>query len=224
MYEVDVVLTDFAIAAEAAVLALLLVRRQARDVKARTWAVLFFLGLAVATTTGGIVHGFLPDSTSITYRVLWPATLLALGLVSFAGLRFGAVAFLRGRVAAWVETAAAVGFVAYVGVVLFYSQRFLVGIIGYLPAAAFVLAGFFVKFVRTRQWPPLAGALGLFLTFVAAGVQQARIAIHLVYFDHNAFYHLIQFGALLLIFAGSRWIVEQEPIADATRPTLGRAT
>jgi hypothetical protein len=38
------------------------------------------------------------------------------------------------------------------------------------------------------------------LTLVAAAVQQARIALHPTYFNHNALYHLLQAIALFLIF------------------------
>jgi hypothetical protein len=53
----------------------------------------------------------------------------------------------------------------------------------------------------------LYGVTGLALTFVAAAVQQLRIAIHPVYFNHNALYHVIQAGALLLIFVAARFTV-----------------
>jgi hypothetical protein len=47
-------------------------------------------------------------------------------------------------------------------------------------------------------------AASLGLTFVAAAVQQARVALHPRYFDHNALYHLIQAAGLYLVFRGAR--------------------
>ncbi len=44
---------------------------------------------------------------------------------------------------------------------------------------------------------------------VAAGVQQLGIALHPVYFDHNALYHLIQAVAVLMLFLSARGIVRQ---------------
>jgi hypothetical protein len=64
---------------------------------------------------------------------------------------------------------------------------------------------------RTRNRPLALTITGLLLTFVAAGVQQAGIAVHPVYFNHNALYHVIQGVALFLIFVGARWIVTVAP-------------
>jgi len=47
-----------------------------------------------------------------------------------------------------------------------------------------------------------ATGLGIPLTFVAATVQQRRLAVHLPYLSHNALYHVIQGLALLMIFTG----------------------
>jgi hypothetical protein len=38
----------------------------------------------------------------------------------------------------------------------------------------------------------------------AAMVQQARLAIHPVYFDHNAVYHVVQSIAVLFLYFGWR--------------------
>src|SRR5205823_6043329 len=48
------------------------------------------------------------------------------------------------------------------------------------------------------------GVAGLGLIFIAAAAQQARIALHPRYFNHNALYHLIQALALWLLFLGLR--------------------
>ena len=46
------------------------------------------------------------------------------------------------------------------------------------------------------------GAWGLALSLVAAGLQHFRIALHPVYFNHNALYHVVQAIALYFIFLG----------------------
>jgi hypothetical protein len=45
------------------------------------------------------------------------------------------------------------------------------------------------------------------LTFVAAGVQQAGVALGSIHFNHNALYHVIQAVALFMIFWSARWFV-----------------
>ncbi|MGH9399050.1 MAG: DUF6962 family protein [Thermoanaerobaculia bacterium] len=43
--------------------------------------------------------------------------------------------------------------------------------------------------------------------FIAAGIEQAGVGLHPVYLDHNALYHVIQAGALLMLFLGFRWFM-----------------
>src|SRR6266700_3934420 len=50
------------------------------------------------------------------------------------------------------------------------------------------------------SWMLISG--GLALSMLAALLQQARIAIHPVYFDHNALYHVVQALALVLLYFG----------------------
>lgn len=76
-----------------------------------------------------------------------------------------------------------------------------------------------VTYARERERHVLVAVLGLPLTFVAAAVQQAGVALHPTYFDHNALYHLVQAVALWLFFLGFRSVtarsVEPRPRADA---------
>jgi hypothetical protein len=54
----------------------------------------------------------------------------------------------------------------------------------------------------------LAGAGGMTLTFAAALVQQRRVALHRVYFNHNALYHAIQAVAIGLLFWSARQLLQ----------------
>jgi hypothetical protein len=95
--------------------------------------------------------------------------------------------------------------VGYSVVVMFIVQTFRVAILNYLPASIFLLVVFFLTYVRVRKGPVLIGLVGIVLTFVAAGVQQAGVVVHPIYFDHNALYHVIQAVALFMIFWSARW-------------------
>ena len=88
MTEPVVTLTDYALALEGALFATRLSldrmgRRAGADPLA-PWLVLFFAAAGLAPALGGTVHGFFPDASSPGYRVLWPATLLAIGLVAYS--------------------------------------------------------------------------------------------------------------------------------------------
>ena len=48
------------------------------------------------------------------------------------------------------------------------------------------------------------------ISLFAALIQQLRVALHPVYFNHNALYHVLQAIALDLVFLASRRLVEGE--------------
>ena len=195
MKEPDVTLTDYALALECAVFCVLLIRGGPWTQSLRRWWTFFFASVGTAALIGGTVHGFLPGNA-----VLWTATLLTLGAASLAAWMIGA--HLLGLPA--VRRAAIALLVIYVGVVLFVRQEFFVAIAMYLPSTLFLLVAMVQVHRVTREHAVAIGIWGLALTFVAAAVQQLKVGLHPVYFNHNALYHLIQFVALWLLFIAAR--------------------
>ena len=106
--------------------------------------------------------------------------------------------------ATWVRRAAIAQLLVYATIVIGFDQRFLVAIATYLPATVFLLVVFIMLHSRDKTQGVAPGIVGLLLTFVAAVVQQLRIAVHPVYFNHNALYHVIQGVALYLIFRAAK--------------------
>jgi hypothetical protein len=203
--EPDVTLTDFGLAIECGVFAGLL---PASGPTAR-WFRRFFVATALASLLGGVVHGFFPEPTALA-GVLWAATLLAIGAAALAAWAAGSYLLVPASSARWIVGAAVVEFVAYATLVVSGADRFAVAIYHYAPAALFLLVALGGLLARTRARPAVLGVAGLVLTFVAAGVQAARIGIHPVLLGHNALYHLIQAVALALLFACARWIARRE--------------
>ena len=207
LLEPAVALTDFGLALECAAFAAWLHRRGSANAPLRPWFVAFFAALGLAALLGGITHGFLADPQSLLYRVIWSATLLAIGVAALAGWVIGAGLMLSETAARGVTVAAGAAFVGYVAVVLLVSQAFLVAVVNYLPAAAFLLVAFIVAYLRRRDRFLLAGIAGLALSFAAAAVQQGGMGLHPLYLDHNTLYHLIQAFALFLIFLAARGLL-----------------
>ena len=196
MKEPDVTLTDYALALECAVFCVLLLRGGGWDVLRRWWAV-FFASVGLAALIGGTVHGFLPGNAA-----LWTATMLTLGVTSLAGWYIGSL--LLGM--RWLRPVAVVLLGIYAGIVLFVNSTFVVAIAMYLPATVFLLLAMVARYATTRDRAAATGVVGLLLTFAAAAVQQLRIGLHPVYFNHNALYHVIQFVALWMIFVAARGV------------------
>lgn len=196
MTEIDVTLTDYA-------LALLCTWFSLHLKRSKLW-MLFFASVGLAALAGGSVHGFFLDESTLGYRILWPATLLAVGLTAVsAWMITGELVFGR-KARRYFGGFAALWFLAYAGIVLVVSQSFKVVIMNYGPGMLALLVVSLWKYWSTRHPAFRALASGLIISFVAAFVQQAQIGIHPLYFNHNSTYHLIQAVGLLGIYRGAR--------------------
>jgi hypothetical protein len=143
--------------------------------------------------------------------ILWRAVLITIGVTAFAGWRIGAQLLFSPTVATWISRVAAVELALYALVAIFVEQSFALAIANYLPAVFFLILSFAISFARSRDGATLLGLAGLLLTLVAAAVQHLQISLHPRYFNHNAFYHLLQGVALIAIFIAARKLVQQSP-------------
>ena len=203
--EPDVTLTDYGLAVECVLLAALLHHSPTATPHLRLWFVVFFWAVALAALLGGTEHGFVLDQTTLMHALVWKGTLVAIGASALAAWMAGAH-LVAPPAEAWIKAGAVVLFIGYLFAVA-RTDRFLIAIVHYLPAVVFLLAVFARRYVRERERCYAWGVVALLLTFAAAGIQQARIALHPVLFNHNALYHLIQAIALLMLFVAARGIV-----------------
>jgi len=206
--EPDVTLTDYLVATECALFTYLLARKGDQKHPLRIWFAVFFGSISVAGIAGGTVHGFFLDIETLGYQILWPLTLVAIGVTALAAWVIGARIYFSLKVADRVRIVVAIGFAGYCLVVLFVTQSFSIAVINYLPAVIFLTVIFTLIYSQARERQVLVGLIGFLLTFIAAGVQQGGIALHPTYFNHNALYHLIQAVALFMIFWAARWWVK----------------
>jgi hypothetical protein len=200
MNEPDVTITDFLLAAEALAFAVL-VARTATATPVQRWFVIFFGATAVASLAGAMVHGFFADS-----KALWRIVLIALGVVSASAWAIGARLLFTDRVAGFVTAAALVELAVYSLLVVLVTDAFSIAIANYLPSTLFLIVAFFASYRAGAGTPVAIGLSGLLLTLAAAAVQQARLALHPAYFNHNALYHLLQAIALFLIFRAAMFL------------------
>jgi hypothetical protein len=212
MNEPDVTLTDYCLAIECALFAFLLYQK-ARKAPLRFWFILFFVSTGLAALVGGTLHGFFLDPGAIGYHILWQITLIAIGLTAMATWTIGARLWFTPPIARQVSVLAAVEFALYVALVLVFTTDFLVAVVNYVPAAIFLLIVFSGLYANLKTPQLLAGVIGVVLTFVAAAVQTAGVALHQVYFNHNALYHAIQAFALLMIFRAAYWLAKENRIS-----------
>ncbi len=210
--EPDVALTDYGLALECGTFAILLWRRRSDAPEIRPWFAGLFGSLGLAALFGGTVHGFFTDPGSIGQRLLWPATLIAIGAAALAAWVLGARILLPPPYARRIALTAGVAFGGYVIIVLSIAESFLIAIVNYAAAALFLLLAFLISHARASDRVRLAGIAGLVLVFVGSAIQQAGLGVHPVYFNHNALYHLVEGVALFLVFASARRLVA--PVAN----------
>ena len=213
MTQVDVSLTDYGVAAECVCFSYLIAHRPPGSFKFKSQFITFFLAVAIAAAAGGTVHGFFSNERSLEHLTLWPFTLIVIGITALTGVQIGVALQFSGTTAVYINRFALAFFLAYIVVVLFVREDFLVAIVDYLPGLAFMGSGFLVAYRRIRRPPLLVGFLGICLMLFAAAAQQAKLGINPQYFDHNALYHLLQAIALFMIFLAAREVIKsKEPI------------
>ncbi len=169
--------------------------------------------LASAAVWGAIFHAIFPQQTSTAGGyIAW--MLVALSVVAAAAtmvdlaLRVIAPGLALRRGPAIVAVYAA-GFAA---VVFLVDESFTSIVLFYVPALVLFLLGAGLQTIRThnRAWSLIT--VGLLISVGAALLQQAKLAIHVEYFDHNAVYHVLQGIALWFVYVGFREVPESRSV------------
>jgi hypothetical protein len=202
IHDPDVVLTDVGLALLGGFLAWRLLRHQPGESSTRP-GVTIMTALASAALFGAIFHAFFPAGTATRAGfIAWipvslsilvvAATLLALTLrVLLPWLSTGVRSTLVGVYAATFGVVVLCVDESYSTIVRFYAPTLIVFLI--------VAAGQGMR-PGAHGWRILA--IALLVSIAAAVLQQRRVAIHPVYLDHNALYHVLQGIGLVLLYLG----------------------
>lgn len=196
MHEKDVALTDFALAVECAMFAVLIWRKLTAS-SYRRWLITLFVSISIGALCGGLTHGYFPAESMRGNEVLWVATMLSIGISALACWNLAAEVFK----ARWplLRAAATFEFILYAALVLGGWRAYKYVIADYMPAAIFLLITCAIALARGAH--ALAWVVvGLLLTFVAAAIQLLHLTAPPL--THNALYHLVQAIALLLMWIG----------------------
>jgi hypothetical protein len=178
--------------------------RGAPGVPTLVWGVAF-AATAVGAFAGGVVHGFQRRMGVRWARPLWRATLHLVALASAAFLAATVLVFPDSTVRAVGLGAAGLKLIA-VSWLLARAPRFAVVLADSLVtlAAALALQGAAWWSHGAASAPWVFGGLGL--SVVAGAIQAFRLAPH-EHFNHNDLYHVVQIGALWLLYRGGLLLV-----------------
>jgi hypothetical protein len=197
MSEPVTMLTDYVLAA----VAFLLARRMRRGnpSRAASWWALAFEVTALAALAGGSVHGFGALLPRWLDRALWIGTVMSVGLAGALLLGGAIVAGVRpGRTRQLLLGLCGVKLAVYLAWVA-VRPDFRWAVYDSLPAVALVLVFLVHRWMREGSRQAGLGAIGLVVSLAGAVMQQSKLGIHPVWFNHNDLYHVIQAGALWLL-------------------------
>jgi hypothetical protein len=161
--------------------------------RARRWWMWAFAALALAAFLGGTWHGFLQSD------LLWKATVLSVGLASFAMMAAAAFATLPRRARDALLWAASLKLIVYWWWML-GRDEFIFVVIDTAIAFAVVAA---LHIWRWNGWI----VAGVAVCVAAALVQASGLALH-AHFNHNDLYHVIQIAAMALLYRGARRLTD----------------
>jgi len=203
------VLTDYGLAATAAVLAARLMTRADGETARRLWAA-SFVAVALAAAAGGTWHGWSPRMTRPAADALWLVTYVFVGLGNALILAGAAWAAARGGLRAALVAAVVLRFVVWFAFVArdpdfrYVVYDYAGTLLGLSALAAWLGA-------RGKPGAP-AIAAGVAVSLLGALVQRMRLAPDPA-FNHNDLFHVIQAAGLYLYFRGGRRLVD----ADRTK-------
>lgn len=209
----DVVYTDLGLAVLGAYLAWRLWRTTGEF--ARSGAVMMG-ALASAAFFGAVFHAFFPSDTETRAGYFaWVPVSLSIMVVAGTLLSLALrvlVPSLGQGVRRLIVTLYCASFTF---VVLFIDESYGTIVRFYAPTLILFLIAAVREALRqqARAWWLLAVAFAI--SIVAALFQQMQIAVHPVYFDHNALYHVLQGIALVLLYFGFQRAASQAPAPRA---------
>jgi len=210
LQEPDVAITDYFLAIECFVFALLVWRGRTSEISKKNWISVCFLSLGLASLFGGTVHGFFVDESSKGFRIFWPLTLLSIGLTACSAMFVGLSIYEMHRWRKVLNPIIWFLFLGYGITVVFIDQAFRIAIFFYVPAALFLLSASCHIYRRNRDLPALAGLLGITGTLLAPIIQQMKINFPALHLSYNAAFHIVQAAALGMIFWSARWYLGKE--------------
>ncbi len=199
-------LTDYLLAGVTGWLGWRLFRARAGQAARASWA-LAFAGLALAAVLGGSHHGFAPHLSESTLFLLWKATVLAVGMASFAMLAGSTVATTAGGPRKVLLALAMAKLAAYTGWMLFHDE-FIYVIVDTGLTMLVIAALHGTSALRNADRASLWVLGGVGVSVLAAGVQASGFSLHR-HFNHNDLYHVIQIAAMALYYLGGRHLSDR---------------
>ena len=204
IHDPDVVFTDLGLALLGGYLGWRLWNGPGQRMLLRTGGLLMG-GLASAALWGAVFHALFPAGTATPAGFLiWVPVALSIVLAASVMLELS-LRLLVPRIQLGVRRSIVATYaVVFAVVVLLVHESFSSIVYFYTPALVLLLIAAGQEALRSRDTGWTLIAIGLIMSAGAAMLQQAKVVVHPVYFDHNAVYHVVQAIALVFLYFGWR--------------------
>jgi hypothetical protein len=191
-------ITDYLLALECLIFAVLLLQKAKNETPMLLWAI-SFITIAIAAITGGTYHGFIRSLSVPVSSTLWKITLYSIGVSTWCMLSGMILAALKGIVRKVFLILAVIQFLGFV-ILISRSYEYKYVIHDYVPAMAVILALCILRLSKPYAIWIIGGIL---VSFAAAGIQLTGFTLHRN-FNHNDLYHVIQMLGMYLLYGGGK--------------------
>ena len=171
--------------------------------------------VAAASFAGGTYHGFGPVMAPSAAAGIWTATTLAMGAASYFLLVSVISATCTGATRHTLAILAAFKLVFY-SLWMLWHHEFIYVILEYGSTLLLVLALLAANLIRGVPGHRAYLSGGILVSIAAALIQQSGIRIH-AHFNHNDLMHVVQMGAVWLLYQGGRRLQDADGGHDGTR-------
>lgn len=158
------------------------------------------LATAMAAFLGGTSHGFALHLGDPAKSAIWKATVYSIGLASFFMLSGTLFATIANPARKLLLGLVLLKFMVYGGWMISHDE-FKYVIFDYAPAMLGVVVLQLYAYSKWKSKSAVWLISGVVISFAAAGVQMSGYTIH-QHFNHNDLYHVIQMGAIYLLYRG----------------------
>ncbi len=162
---------------------------------------------AIAAFLGGTSHGFALHFSDFAKTAIWKATVYSIGLASFLMLSGTLFATVANPLRKLLLGLVLLKFLIYAGWMISHDE-FKYVIFDYAPAMLGVVLLQLYAYSKWKHKSAVWLISGVLISFAAAGIQMSGFTLH-QHFNHNDLYHVIQMGAIYLLYRGAGLIKDQ---------------
>ncbi|MFQ5641469.1 MAG: hypothetical protein ACE5IR_26125 [bacterium] len=182
-----------------------------RQVSVQLWN-FAFIATAIAAFLGGASHGFADYFNAFFSAALWKGTVYAIGFASFFMLAGSIIAAVTNPGRRWLLALTTLKLFFYAIWMITHSD-FSYVIYDYVPAmlGVFMLQVYSYRNKKTKSAVWITS--GIIVSFFGSGIQMSGFTIH-EYFNHNDLYHVVQMGAIYLMYRGVCLLKDCQIVSD----------